>query len=324
MIGRSEFEKKQIVLLFANQGERLSFKNDNLVVKDHEGKTKFQSTCYRIFAIMVIGNITISSGLIMRARKFCFSIVLMNGNLRVYDILGFRAEGNTLLHGRQYGFSSDEKLLMAQRIIANKIRNQRSALTRQRPRNGTINEAISHLGKISTMVLETQSIQELMGLEGSAAKLYFKHQFNNCGWHGRRPRAKQDYVNSTLDIGYTILFNFMETLVRLFGFDAYKGVLHQEFYLRKSLVCDVVEPFRPLVDLCIRKAISLGRCSERDFECENFAWRLPWKKNREYVLFLAQPLIDKRIEMFDYTRSFYRCLSKPRLEIETFPEFVLK
>ena len=42
MIGLSEFSKKQLVFVFACEGEKLSFKNDNVVVKDKDGKTKFQ------------------------------------------------------------------------------------------------------------------------------------------------------------------------------------------------------------------------------------------------------------------------------------------
>ena len=323
MISKNDFEKKQLVLLFANHGEKLSFKNDNLVVTDHGGKIKFQSTCYRVFSIFVIGNITITTGLIMRARKFCFSIVLMNGNLRVYDVLGFVAEGNTLLHGRQYGLSQDEQLIISKRIVQNKIANQRLALMRQLIRGDAINEAITSLKNLQRKAGEAKDIQSLMGTEGTAAKLYFPHQFNNCDWKGRRPRAKQDYINATLDIGYTLLFNYIDALIKVFGFDAFKGVLHQEFYQRKSLVCDLVEPFRPVMDLCIRRAISLRQCKEEDFSRENYHWRLPWSKNKEYVLFLVQPLVERRTEVFAYVRDYYRAVSKPTLDETEVPVFKL-
>ena len=51
-----------------------------------------------------------------------------------------------------------------------------------------------------------------------------------------------------MDIGYTYLFNFIDALLRLYGFDTYLGFYHKEFYQRKSLVCDVVEPFRCIID----------------------------------------------------------------------------
>lgn len=64
MISAGDFSKKQIVFVFFNQGEKLSFSNDNLVVKNAEGKVKFQCTCYRLFLVFTIGNGSITTGLI--------------------------------------------------------------------------------------------------------------------------------------------------------------------------------------------------------------------------------------------------------------------
>ena len=45
---------------------------------------------------------------------------------------------------------------------------------------------------------------------------------------------KSDVLNVTLDIGYSILFNFMESFIRMFGFDLYVGVFHRLWFKRKS------------------------------------------------------------------------------------------
>lgn len=37
MLNANDFGKKQIVFLFTNQGDKLSFLNDNIVVKETEG-----------------------------------------------------------------------------------------------------------------------------------------------------------------------------------------------------------------------------------------------------------------------------------------------
>ena len=49
MLERTDFEMKQIVFMFASQGDKISFRNDNIVIRDREGKVKYQVTCYRIF-----------------------------------------------------------------------------------------------------------------------------------------------------------------------------------------------------------------------------------------------------------------------------------
>lgn len=101
MIDRTDFVKKQIIFYFPSQGDKMSFQNDNIVIKDKDKKTKFQATCYRIFLIFVVGDTTITTGLLSRAKKFGFSLCLMNRNMKMYQFIGARMEGNTLLRKRQ-------------------------------------------------------------------------------------------------------------------------------------------------------------------------------------------------------------------------------
>lgn len=51
----------------------------------------------------------------------------------------------------------------------------------------------------------------LMGVEGIAAKAFFKAFYQEHDWHQRRPRTKCDALNASLDIGYTMLFNYIDT-----------------------------------------------------------------------------------------------------------------
>ncbi len=319
MIGVEEYSKKQLIFVFANENEKLSFKNDNIVVKSKDGEIKHQSTCWRISALFIVGSFTITSGLIQRSHKFCFPIFLMKQSLKTYDVIGFKAEGNTLLRRKQY---SRERLPIAKHIVSNKIENQAKTLQLQRYRGEEINYAISLLKDSSKKVFGATSIQEVMGIEGSASRTYFKHQFNNCEWKGRYPRIKTDYINATLDLGYSLLFNIMESLLYYFGFDLYVGNLHQEFYMRKSLVCDLVEPFRPLVDQRIRTAISNKQCKPEDFLVNNQRYVLEWGQSKAYILFLLEPLLKHKEEMFKFVRDYYRAFAQGK-ETDLFPVFKL-
>ena len=44
MIDNKDFEFKQILFLFAAEGDKLSFRNDNILIMDRQGKVKHQST----------------------------------------------------------------------------------------------------------------------------------------------------------------------------------------------------------------------------------------------------------------------------------------
>lgn len=321
MLDCTDFKKKQIIFLLTNQGEKLSFSNDNIVVKDKEGKIKYQSTCYRLFMVCVIGNTTITSGLIQKSKKFGFSICLMTTTFRLYEVIGGKMEGNTMLRKKQYQYTERD---IGRKLQQNKIMNQRMALSKIRNKNDEIKEGIEYLKKTENM-LENSELEylQIMGIEGNASRVYFSRIFNNVQWKGRKPRIKSDYVNVTLDIGYTMLFNIVDAILNVYGFDTYYGVFHKCFYMRKSLVCDLMEPMRPIVDYAIRKAINLGQCKEDDFELYGKRWSLKWKKNPEYVTFLMQAILEYKDDIFLYIQQYYRFFMKKKSVVQ-FPIIELR
>lgn len=307
MMTLPDFEKKQIIFVFLNIGEKISFSNDNLVVKDKDDKTKLQTTCYRIFALLVIGEFSLTTGLIQRAQKFTFPIYLLTGSMKLYDKIGYSMDGNVILRRKQYFYKGLE---LARFIVRNKVLNQLEVLKSRRNKSDDLRNTIEKLSLYIERVSDTNDLQELMGIEGNAAKIYFKHEFDNVEWKGRKPRAKNDYVNSALDIGYSVLFNIVEALLDIYGFDTYCGFLHKEFYRRKSLVCDMVEPFRVIIDEVVRKGVNLKQIKEEDFNYVNGSYRLKWEKNRSYILLFVKAVLDYKKEVFLYFQSFYRAFMK--------------
>lgn len=319
MLSSADFSKKQIVFVFFNQGEKLSFSNDNFVVRNAEGKIKFQCTCYRLFLVFAIGHGSITSGLIQRSKKFGFSVVMMTQGFRPYQEIGFSLEGNTVLRKLQYSYDS---LDLARHITLNKMKNQQALLKGLRNKNEKQKEAIALIESYMKAVPKTTSLQELMGLEGCASRVYFPNYFNNTVWTRRSPRTKCDMPNALLDIGYTILFSFVDALLNCYGFDTYCGVMHRNFYMRKSLVCDIVEPFRVLIDEQIRKAINLKRCKAEDFMTDRGRYTLKWEKNAEYIAWMAEPIMERKTELHTYIQAYYRAFMKQR-PADDFPVFEL-
>lgn len=309
MLNANDSKKKQILFLFTNRGDKISFSNDNIVIKDSSGKIKFQATCYRIFMICVVGNVSITSGLIQRSKKFGFSICLMSTTFKVYEIIGARMEGNTLLRKHQYEYQDN---YIGQKIEQNKIYNQMNALKCIRSKSEYLKEGIELLDNIAAKLNEDMSYLEVMGLEGNAARAYFPRMFDNVKWSGRKPRIKSDYINVTLDIGYTMLFNMVDAILQVYGFDTYYGVFHRCFYMRKSLVCDIMEPMRPIIDYEIRKAANLGQCKIDDFEQFDQRWVLKYKKNPDYIQFLMNSILEYKDDIFLYIQKYYRFFMKDR------------
>ena len=321
MMSTRDFEHKQIAFVFTSDGEKISFKNDNLIVTDKDGKIKHQSTCYRLFALFICGDFCLTSGVLERSKKFGFTIVFMSPNLRITSIMPSKAEGNVLLRKKQYSYDKTE---IASHVIANKIHNQTFLLKKKRKKTEEEKEVIAKLEQYEKDVLQPNlSVQEIMGIEGISAKLYFKTLFAEHNWQARLPRVKNDITNTLMDIGYTILFNIVNALLEMYGFDVYVGILHTQFFHRKSLVCDLEEPFRPVVDAAILKALNLGQINEKDFWKNQNQYILPWKNSKKYVGIILEALLEYKNEIFIYLQSYYRAFMREK-PIEEFPVFEME
>lgn len=254
----------------------------------------------------------------MRSKKFGFSICLMTTTFKVYEIIGARMEGNTLLRRHQYEYTEND---IGRKIEQNKIFNQKNALQKIRSKSDYVKEGISLLDEMVNKLDSQMEYLEIMGIEGNAARVYFPRIFDNVKWNGRKPRIKNDYVNVTLDIGYTMLFNIVDAMLQIYGFDTYYGVFHRCFYMRKSLVCDIMEPMRSIIDYEIRKAINLGQCKKIDFQEYDKRWVLKYNCNAAYVQFLMNAILDYKDDIFLYVQKYYRYFMKN--EVGEFPMFEL-
>lgn len=316
MLDINDFVKKQIVVYMPVEGDRISYRNDNMVISDKDGKIKYQYTCYRIFLLLVIGDTTITTGILRRAEKFGFSICFFSYSFRLYGTYGERMKGNTLLKKKQYSYEGME---LGRMLIRNKVLNQKRALEKIKKKTPDIKDGLALLSGYLTE-LESKGIphDKLLAIEGNAARVYFPRIFNTCRWVSRKPRIKADYVNSLLDIGYTLLFNFIDSVLCVFGFDTYKGVLHTCFYMRKSLVCDMMEPFRPIIDWRVRKGIALRQFKEEDFKVFKGQWQLNYKKSAAYSAIFIRDILENRRQIFLYIRTYYRAFMKEK-EVEYYP-----
>ena len=320
MLSKPDFVEKKIIIVFPKNGEKITLKNDNIIVLDANNKIKFQLSCYRLFAIYIVGGFSLTTGVIEKSKKFGFSIVFFTYNFKYYASINNQMEGNTLLREKQY--LCNYSIPIAKKIIINKIENQRDTIKKLRDK--TLSDGILKLDiQIKKLITSELSIPEIMGIEGVASKVYFNRIFHDIEWKGRQPRVKRDKINLLLDIGYTVLFNYIEGITNIYGFDIYKGNLHQEFYKRKSLICDIIEPFRPIIDYKIRKIIILGQTKNYSFYKTNEQYKLDWNDSSNFIALILGEINENKESIFSFVQSYYRWFMKGR-EIDTFPKVYLR
>ena len=321
MLSLPDFKEKQIIFIILKFGEKLQFFNGNLVVRDADGKIKLQASCYRLFTVFIVGSLTITDKLLQHSRKFGFSIFFLSSSLKIYGSWNSSAEGNYVLRSKQYKYNADD---ISHFLVKNKISNQIRILKQIRDKNSNTQATISIAKKYLKKLNEEQyDNNKLLSIEGNVAKLYFKSIFGEFGFKNRRPRIKTDIINLLLDIGYTMLFNLVESMLSVYGFDLYKGVYHKTFFQRKSLVCDIVEPFRPIIDYRLRKAYKLKQVKEEDFSIVNNAYMLFGKNSKKYVSFFMEDLLENKCEIFKFIQNYYRSFMKEE-PAKTYKEYKYK
>jgi CRISPR-associated protein Cas1 len=317
MMSYPDFSYKQIAIHFAGgHGERVIFRADNLLIEDKEGAVLFQHSCHRLFALFIVGEVSLTSVAIAKSLAFTFPIILMNRNMRVVAKFNCVAEGNTLLRKKQY--AGERNMLIAQTLIAQKISNQAALLHALRHQSHEDKVALSILKNINTR--DTLTIRDLMGIEGNASRIFFSTYFRPMNWIRRAPRCKHDIYNLLLDIGYTYLFHFVEALLSLYGFDLFCGVHHTFFYQRKSLVCDIVEPFRCIIDRRIRKAYNLAQINPDDFFFKDGHWSLLYKEQHKYTRLFLKDILTEKKSIFLFCQSYYRWFIRDK-PIDQFPVY---
>jgi CRISPR-associated endonuclease Cas1 len=307
MFTHKDIEYRSVFVVNCLEPKNLRVASGELLLEDTIAKKTLTKLPFqKILALFVIGHISITTALIDKCSKYCVSLVVMKPNFRPVFFYSITAEANFLLRKKQYEYEKTN-LLIPKILVENKIQNQITLLENTRIKRGKILFAKELCKEMIFALQSADTYETVMGIEGKAAMAFFNAYFEKLDWTARFPRAKTDPLNSTLDIGYTILFNYVEVFVRLFGFDPYRGVYHQLWFKRKSLVCDLVEPFRCLIDRQVRKAFNLKQCSAKDFNIVKGEYILKREKNSDYTKMFYEVLIEYKSDIFKYVQQYYRC-----------------
>jgi CRISPR-associated endonuclease Cas1 len=322
MFTHKDIEHRSIFVINSIEEKNLRVQSGELLLEDAtQKKTLTKLPFQKILALFIIGHTTVTTALMDKCRLYGVPLVVMKPNFRPVFFYSITAEANYLLRQKQYEYPKTD-LQIAKILVENKIRNQLRLLEKTREKTPKITAAKEKCKNYLPNISQATDYDGLMGMEGGASKAFFAAYFEKQNWQLRSPRTKIDPVNATLDIGYTILFNYIEAFTRLFGFDPYVGVYHRLWFKRKSLICDLVEPFRCLIDRQVRKAFNTKQCSVDDFLLIKNEYILKREKNSDYTKMFYDVLIEYKSDVFKYVRDYYRCFMQ-RKSTPDYPQFFI-
>ena len=140
---------------------------------------------------------------------------------------------------RQIQWSDDIKACAWTEIVAEKIRKQAEFLEEL----GKSNEAMMLQGYI-----EELEVGDVTNREGHAAKVYFNAL---CGKDFTRSR--DCVTNAALNYGYSLILSCINREVTAHGYITQLGLFHSNMFNQFNLSCDLMEPFRIIIDRWVYK-----------------------------------------------------------------------
>jgi CRISPR-associated protein Cas1 len=259
-------------------GVRVGKSGGVLQVKDKEKvvqEVRIGETCQ----VSLFGNVQISTQAVQALCEAEVPVCYFSMGGWFYGITTGLNERNVFLRRSQFRLAEQESyaLGLARRLVAGKIRNQRTLLQRNHiePQRNTL----AGLKEMAERAERASRVDELLGLEGNAARLYFgdfagmikPDETESAGefsfdFEGRNRRPPRDPVNALLSLGYSLLAKDLTVACYAVGFDPYVGYYHEARFGRPALALDLMEPMRPLiVDSAVLTAVNTGMVGPRDF-----------------------------------------------------------
>ncbi|MCX6848509.1 MAG: CRISPR-associated endonuclease Cas1 [Verrucomicrobia bacterium] len=266
-------------LYLNTQGYRVGVKSERLVIKDGDSVID-EVRMNDVTHVALFGNIQLSTQAVQELCEQEIPVAYFSMGGWFYGLTRGHGLKNVHTRIRQFAAASNplQCLAMAQKIVQAKIRNHRTMLMRLHVQPPAA--AVQGMKEIAGRVPSARGLDELLGMEGAAAALYFQNfagmikvgeddlddeipglemtqsaekkrkaeaEAFTFDFTQRRRRPPTDPVNALLSLAYSLLAKDCTIASLAVGFDPYVGFYHQPRHGRPALALDLMEEFRPLI-----------------------------------------------------------------------------
>jgi CRISP-associated protein Cas1 len=264
-------------LYVQSAGARIGKRGDELVVELRDG-TRENARIGNTSHVALFGNVQISTQALQELCCRGITVSYLSSGGWLYGITRGMDHKHIELRRLQFEIAASPPrcVALARRFVAVKIRNSRT-MVRRNADGPTTQTQLDRLKELVDAAESAARLDALLGIEGTAARIYFDafkamlHAPNDpdrltFDFEGRNRRPARDPVNALLSFGYALLTKDVAVTLISVGFDPYMGFYHQPKYGRPALALDVMEEFRPLiVDSVVLSAINTGALKSSDF-----------------------------------------------------------
>lgn len=222
---------------------KIKIKNENLILYFYEDEQEIKVTIKDInFILFDNTQFSITGKSLELLAKNNIATLFIDEEFTPCGIYTpyFQHSTMTEIAHTQISISREFKQIVWQQIIQAKLKNQSQVLKKFKI------QGYLQLEDLSTKV----QLYDKNNDEAQGARIYWKSLFGVKNF--KRKQGAKDIINSMLNYGYAIVRATIARNVSASGLVPIFGIWHQNRYNAFNLVDDLIEPFRPFVDLYIK------------------------------------------------------------------------
>ena len=213
-----------------------------------------------IDTILIEGKTLLHTQDLNRLSKNSISIILLNSNRYIGSIVCAFNNKNANLKIAQYS-ASLKPTPIAKELLKLKIG---SHITHLKEHNILLNKS-----RYLQNIKNAKNLDELLGIEGSFSRIYFKHYFTlfpkNLHKNKRTKQPPTDPLNAVMSWLYTIFYHSITVKLLANGFEPNIGFLHRPFRDHNALASDILEVIRADINQFIFTLFHKGYLKKESF-----------------------------------------------------------
>ena len=217
-----------------------------------------------IDAIVLASSCRLESRDVVKLTKEGITLLLLSGRGDDVAIVHAATGKNAELKLAQYKAQS-RALVFAKYFVSEKLKRHAEHLREH--------EVALDIFERLESVENAESIEVLLGIEGSFSREYFGHYFalfSKRLHQGKRSRnPPQDPVNAMMSFFYMMTYNLITVRLLSFGFEPSIGFLHQPFRSHNALASDFMELFRADINAFVFRLFDEKLLESSDFSKKN-------------------------------------------------------
>lgn len=204
--------------------------------------------------LILIGSVQISSQAMISLLQLGIPVTWISHTGKFFGRLESTSHVNVFKQQKQVLLqNTDFSLAISKQVILAKVHNQLIILQRHARKEsiGQVEKAMQQIKAIRKHIHTAADREELMGYEGSIARVYFSALGHlvpeKFAFEKRTRQPPLDSFNTMLSFGYTLLMYDIYTAISNQGLHPYFGFLHALKNHHPALASDLMEEWRPVL-----------------------------------------------------------------------------